>query len=75
MHSLPIRIGDYVIKNPAPSGGKAGKGHNVTSTIQVKHKDMFVVKHFRYKMFAIESKHLAIEKAISWVNKQLNLVK
>jgi len=41
----------YVIRDANPTGGKAGKGNNLTSTIQVfDTEESSVIKSFRYDM-------------------------
>lgn len=72
LYILPVKIGDYIIRNATPSGGKAGKGCNVTSTIQVFTPDDRM-KQFRYKMFVLGSKKNAITKAIDWVHNEIQL--
>ena len=44
------------------SGGKAGKGHQKTSTIQVR-KDNRIVKQFRFTIDDNESRKAAVAKA------------
>lgn len=56
----------YRIKLPMQSGGKAGKGHNKTSTIQVVYEGVFVVKQIRYNVADILSKNNAIKKALEY---------
>ncbi len=51
------------------SGGKAGKGHNVTSTIQVR-TGSCIVKQFRFEMASRESRLAAIAKARAWAEAQ-----
>lgn len=53
------------------SGGKAGFGFNVTSTIQV-HKGGCIVKQFRFKVDDDQSKSTAIAKAKAFVSNQLS---
>ena len=70
--SLPLDLVNsegkkYRIKLPIQSGGKAGKGHNKTSTIQVVYEGMMAVKQIRYTVRDHESKMAAIEKAIAYV--------
>ena len=57
----------YTIKLPIQSGGKAGKGYNKTSTIQVIYEGMLAVKQIRYKVGDHESKMAAIKKALEYV--------
>lgn len=43
--------GNYVLKTASPTGGKAGKGLNKTSTVQViDSREMILLKHFRFKV-------------------------
>lgn len=56
----------YRIKLPIQSGGKAGKGHNKTSTIQVIYEGMMVVKQIRYTVANPSSKNEAIKKALEY---------
>lgn len=49
------------------SGGKAGKGHNKTSTVQVMDGNM-LVKQFRFKVGDSESYRKAREKAKLFIN-------
>lgn len=58
----------YRIQKALPTGGKAGKGHNKTSTIQVV-KDNLIVKQFRYRIDSIESLAAAQAKAKAYVDK------
>ena len=52
------------IKYAKKTGGKAGKGHNKTSTIQIFDMDTnCIVKQFRYDMNSIISHQKAIKKA------------
>jgi hypothetical protein len=51
----------YEIHLPT-SGGKAGTGHNLTSTIQVRKENM-VVKQIRFIVSDSESRKAAIAKA------------
>jgi hypothetical protein len=44
------------------SGGKAGNGHNVTGTIQVR-RDNRIVKQFRFKVADFEDRQRAVKKA------------
>ncbi len=61
-------FGKYKIKLANPTGGKAGKGCNVTSTIQVFYHD-FVIKQVRYKVGDGES----FEKAVSKVKRYIGM--
>lgn len=58
---LLATINGYEIHVPS-SGGKAGKGRNKTSTIQVR-KDNLIVKQFRFVVGNVESKKKAITAA------------
>jgi hypothetical protein len=58
--------GGYEIHVPT-SGGKAGTGHNLTSTIQVRH-DGLIVKQIRFSMTAESSRRKAVQKAKDWIN-------
>jgi len=67
---LPLKLQDhrgkeYTIKLPIQSGGKAGKGYNKTSTIQVMY-EYFLVKQIRYTVADHNSKMEALKKAISY---------
>lgn len=55
----------YTIKYARPSGGKAGKGHNETSTVQIIYLN-FILKHIRFKVGNIDSKKEAVRKAIEY---------
>lgn len=59
-------FGDYHLYLPT-SGGKAGKGANVTSTIQVV-KDGLLVKQIRFKL--ADGAKAAADKAKTWINEQ-----
>lgn len=50
------------------SGGKAGSGHNKTSSIQVRDGQM-VVKNVRYKMGDKDSLLKAMDKVKAWCDK------
>lgn len=58
----------YSIHIPT-SGGKAGKGMNDTSTVQVR-KDSMLKKQFRFKMCDPSSRQKAVEKANQWIASQ-----
>ncbi len=67
--SFPISLVDgrgikYRIQLPNQTGGKAGKGKNVTSTIQVFYKEFFLIKQVRYKVDEPGAKKEALEKAL-----------
>lgn len=55
------KINEFTIHVP-DSGGKAGKGCNVTSSLQVRHGSC-IVKQFRFKLFEPKSRLKAIAKA------------
>lgn len=65
------RIEDYVLYRPE-SGGKAGKGHNKTSSIQVRQGDR-MVRQYRFKVNDYESCLKAIEKAEALVKWRLSV--
>lgn len=55
------------------SGGKAGKGHNVTASVQVRKrvgKGHQIVKTFRYKVGTkpLSDRHAAIVLAFDYIN-------
>lgn len=53
-----------IIRHALSTGGKAGKGHNKTSTIQVFDTETWcIVKSFRYTVGDRESYRTAVEKA------------
>ncbi len=62
-------IGEYTICLPE-SGGKAGKGHNKTSTVQVRKRESMrqtLLKGFRYDKSSLDSYSLAKAKAKEFV--------
>jgi len=59
----------YTIDTARPTGGKAGKGRNKTSTVQVFGPDM-MLKQFRYKVGGTLSFDTAWQKAKDWVDAQ-----
>ncbi len=65
---MPVDVSQYRIKKANPTGGKAGKGRNKTSTVQVLYRSC-VVKQFRY--FVGDGKGFmdAWEKAIAYTKK------
>lgn len=72
MKQLPLDVGRYTIREAKRTGGKAGKGHNKTSTIQVYYKRYYiVVKSFRYTMNDMVSKERAIEKAVAFARQEI----
>ena len=54
-------IGKYTIYLPG-SGGKAGAGKNITSSVQVR-RDNCIVKQYRYIVGIRESSDCAIDRA------------
>ena len=57
------------------SGGKAGKGRNVTASIQVREKmgiRYLVKKSFRYTVNDTASKQRAVDKAKEFINQLIN---
>lgn len=68
---LPLNLIDsrgknYSVRLARSSGGKAGKGNNKTSTIQVWYEGYLVVKQIRYNVGDKESEGIAIKKAVSY---------
>jgi hypothetical protein len=67
-----IQYKGYVIADASKSGGKAGRGKNSTSTIQVRDPlstgGYLLHHHFRYKVDSTESRERAVAKAHSWVD-------
>lgn len=55
------------IKYANPTGGKAGKGFNKTSTIQVMDDMNCMVKQFRYNVGDAESENKALNKAKEYI--------
>jgi hypothetical protein len=51
------------------SGGKAGTGHNVTSTVQAR-RGGCIVKQARYKMYDVESYKKALRKVREFIDLQ-----
>ena len=63
----------YRIELAKQTGGKAGKGNNRTSTVQV--RQVFdggyaVAKQFRFVVGSQESLRMAIKKAQAWVTER-----
>ena len=61
----------YTIKTANPTGGKAGKGKNKTSTIQVlkcsrDFSHYFIVRQFRFVVGSELSLRFAIAKAVQY---------
>lgn len=65
----------YRIVNALPTGGKAGKGHNKTSTIQVldratgRYRTM--LKMFRYTVAKPCDRDRAVSKAMAWIDERM----
>ena len=58
------------IKHARPTGGKAGKGHNKTSTIQVfDNETNCIVKQFRYSVDSTVSWKKALAKAKDYLSR------
>jgi hypothetical protein len=57
----------YTIRAARSTGGKAGKGRNKTSTVQVLKDDM-LVKAVRFKVDSAESWTKARTKAKAWID-------
>lgn len=55
----------YEIHVPT-SGGKAGKGHNLTSTIQIR-LDSMIKKQIRFDLASMDSRARAIDSAKRWI--------
>jgi hypothetical protein len=68
----PIPYKGYVIAEAKPQGGKAGKGHNRTSTIQVREPlqgdNFLLLKQIRYTTVSKESKEGAILTAKQYID-------
>lgn len=60
------------INEPRPTGGKAGKGKNKTSTVRVMDENNCIIKSFRYQTNKADSYHRAWNKAVNYIlaNKQ-----
>lgn len=67
MGILIEEVGDYRIEKANPTGGKAGKGHNVTSTIQV-FRGQHMMKDFRYAVGNPRSYFEAVRRARAAAN-------
>lgn len=59
-----MKIGPYTIQAAKPTGGKAGKVNNKTSTINIM-KGQMIVKRFRYET-NFRSAEKAERRAIAW---------
>lgn len=74
---LPFHVGRYTIRHAKKTGGKAGKGNNKTSTIQVYFKRYYtVIKSFVYKVDDVFSLMTAVNKAEAFAkteNEKANL--
>lgn len=68
---IPLHYKGFVIKHARPSGGKAGKGRNKTTSIQV-FKSNMVRKSISYKKNDDNEYQLAVLKARDWIDKLLN---
>lgn len=68
-----MKICDYrgTALHQPQSGGKAGKGRNKTSTIQVR-DDFGIVKQFRYDVDSFQALKSAVAKAKLYVDRTLN---
>jgi len=62
-------MSEYTIFLAKPTGGKAGKGCNKTSTFQVRSGNC-IVKMFRFKMGDYVSRDAALRKAQAWIKQQ-----
>lgn len=62
-------MSNYEIKLARQSGGKAGKGHNKTSTVQV-HCDSIIVKQFRFNVDEAGSFKKALAKAQEYTQRE-----
>ena len=61
----------YLLTNPKPTGGKAGKGRNKTSTVQIREtlkNGFLVIKSIRYNVNEPVSKINAISKAKKYID-------
>ena len=66
--------GGYQLARSGTHGGKAGRGHNKTSTIQVREPagdGYFLKTQFRYQTGNSRSESNAIMKARAWVDAQM----
>lgn len=68
----PISYRGYEIADSNGRGGKAGKGHNKTATIQVREPlrpgEYLLLKQFRYKVDDLDSGFVALMCALNYVN-------
>jgi len=67
-----MKYGGYTIVPANARGGRAGRGHNATSTIQVRedvNDTSYLLKaQFRYTVDSTASRNRAIAKARLWVD-------
>lgn len=56
----------HEIRLASKTGGRAGKGKNRTSTVQVWYLNCFVEKQYRFNVDSLESKEKAIFKALCY---------
>jgi len=73
MGKIIERYKGLILRQPT-SGGKAGKGNNATSTIQVIEDNFHmwrIVKQIRFKVFTLHGRKEAIKKAKKWVDENL----
>ncbi len=62
----------FLIKTAKPTGGKAGKGRNKTTTLMVIDPvEGLLLKLFRYSVGDLQSFYSARLKAYSWVEQRL----
>lgn len=59
----------YILRLSRNTGGKAGKGHNRTRSIQIWYLESYVVKHIRFKVGDYASYKAAMDKAIKYCGK------
>lgn len=60
-----MNVGPYEL-HLAVSGGKAGKGKNITSTVQVRKSEM-ILKQFRFTSGDSESRKRVVKKAVDFI--------
>jgi hypothetical protein len=71
LRQLPLKVyneywkKEYLVKYANKTGGKAGKGHNKTSTVQVLYNHV-IMKHIRYNVNDHESLMKALLKAMTY---------
>jgi hypothetical protein len=68
-----MRVNNLLITLAKQTGGKAGKGHNKTSTIQVMDGHI-VIKMFRFKVDSITGYNKALQKAIKFASNRSSIV-